>query len=104
MQPSPSRWMQYHQLEDFDEPASQASETLVALLAVILRLVGPLAAAGARAAGAVVAPITKGSASRLATRAVRRKDMAPPKRWRRCPPDLRAPLRTGFRPRSSGSR
>jgi hypothetical protein len=83
-QPSPSRWMQYHQLLELVFEASHVSVTLYGPFTVRRRLVGavgaPVSPGGGGGGGFFAeAPATKtnanASASTLAARTVRRTDM-----------------------------
>jgi hypothetical protein len=86
-QPSPSRWMQYHQLLALVLDASHASVMLYGPFTFRRRLagaVGPVSPGGGGGFFAA-APATKtnASASTLAARTVRRTDIAPPEDgWR----------------------
>src|SRR6187401_770482 len=81
-QPSPSFCTQYHQLLELSVPAFQASEMLVAELAVIRRSVGVvgdcLSPGDDSGFAGVPAAKTRASMRTLAARTVLLTDMAPP--------------------------
>jgi hypothetical protein len=74
-QPAPSFCTQYHQSLDLLVPAFQASEMLVAELAVIRRFVGVVGDGGL---AGVPATKTRASTTALAANTVLLTDMAPP--------------------------
>jgi hypothetical protein len=70
-QPSPLVWTQYHELDDMLLAASQASETLVAPVAVMRRFVGPDDDFGGAPPAAVGANRSAGTRSKAASVAFR---------------------------------